>query len=136
LKSDPDEDSVIICTGLLAGITAYHIRILTEAPFNGGGGLSYEDVGNMTPDQVWHRLCKMDLLERTVGNRTRDYSGVSAQGVLETDEEGFVKGRDSEGNLIKKKFGGKSLARRLMEESEGLLKKRKERSERKPKKRG
>jgi hypothetical protein len=41
---------------------------------------------------------------------------LAAAQVLKPDEEGKFKGRDSKGNPIKARIGGKSLARRLMEE--------------------
>ena len=39
------------------GITSWHVRMLTDNPWNGGGGYTYEQVAVMTPDQIYHRLC-------------------------------------------------------------------------------
>ena len=106
------------CTGLLGGINSYHIRVLVDSEFNGGGGLTFRQVGEMTLDQIWCRFCDLDLLKKPVGERVREYSGKSAMGVLKPDADGFIKGRDDEGRPMKAKMGGKSLCRRLMEEEE------------------
>jgi hypothetical protein len=60
-EADPEE--TVLCGGLLGGITAYHLRLLCESPWEGGGGYMPEQVARMTPDQVWFRLCKLDVLK-------------------------------------------------------------------------
>jgi len=96
-----------------------------DNPWQGGAGLSYEDVGKLTPDQVYHRLCDKDILKVTRGRR----SAIAEPAALEPDAEGFIRGRAEDGTLIKAKIrvGGKSLARRLMEEAEAKAKAEKER---------
>lgn len=79
----------------------------------------------MTPDQVYHRLCDRDVLKLARGRR----SASAEPAALEPDKDGFVKGRAEDGTPIKAKIrvGGKSLARRLMEEEEAKAKAEKER---------
>lgn len=78
--------------------------------------MSYEEIGRMTPDQVYHKLCDRDVLKAKRGRRVSDVNPT----VMEPDSDGFLRGRDADGNQIKAKIrvGGKSLARRLMEEAE------------------
>jgi hypothetical protein len=86
--------------------------MLTENPWNGGAGLSYDSVAKMTPDQIYHRLCDKDVLKVKGGRRIAKASSDS----LVTD--GTLKGRAADGTPItaKVRVGGKSVARRLMEE--------------------
>jgi len=92
--------------------------MLTENSFNGGAGYTYEQVRNMTLNQIHHRLCEMDLLKK-FGERSRKYALDEVPTILTPDEDGMIAGRDADGNPIKKKFkvGGKSLVRRLMEQA-------------------
>ncbi len=91
--------------------------------------MSYEEVGRMSPDQVYHRLCESDVLKLKRGVRVATAQPAS----LEADSEGFVRGRSEDGTPIKKKIrvGGKSLAARLNEEAA-----ERERAERKKVKNG
>ena len=68
----------------------------------------------MTPDQVYHRLVDRDVLKVKRGHRVAS----AEPAAIEPDADGFVKGRAEDGTPIKAKIrvGGKSLARRLMEE--------------------
>lgn len=79
----------------------------------------------MTPDQIYHRLCDRDVLKSKRGHRTADTNPAA----LQPDADGFVKGRAEDGTPIKAKLrvGGKSLARRMMEEAEAKAKAEKER---------
>jgi len=137
LKKAAEDDKPVVNVGGLLRLSAYQLRILTENPFVGGAGYSYKEVGQMTLDQVHHRLCEIEILEKPVGERTKQFEGKSALGVLKPDENGYVKGRDAQGNPIKGRMGGKSLARQLMEqkqarkEEEVRKKKRKRRRGRK-----
>jgi hypothetical protein len=108
-RSDEGEEDVG-GGGLGYGISSWHVRLLAEA------GMGYEEIGRMTPDQVYHRLCSRDVLKIRRGMRT----AAAQPGILEADAEGFVRGRDKDGNPIKKRMrtGGKSLAARLNEEAE------------------
>ena len=103
---------------------------------NGGGGYLPEQIGNMSLDQIWFRLCDMEILKRKTGFRTEKMDGASVKGTLKPDEEGFFRGRDKDGNPIKGRIRGKSLNRQLMEEAEArkakekLMEKRSKRRER------
>ena len=104
--------------GLLGGLTAYHLRMLCESPWNGGGGYTAEQVGRMTLDQIWFRLCDLDILKNPVGERTQTRGSLVAASEIKPDKDGLVKGRTADNKPIKARIGGKSLARRLMEEEE------------------
>ena len=106
-------------SGLLGGITAYHIRMLCENTFNGGGGYTPEQVGQMTLDQIWSRLCDLNLLKEI---RTETTSPLKATPKM---EDGYVIGRDKDGGLIRGKIRGKSKARELMEKAEQKKKRKK-----------
>lgn len=115
-----DGDEVPVRTGgLLQGITAWHIRRLTDGEMDGGAGFTYEVVGNMTLDQIHHRLCDPDLLKNPIGKRVKSYEGKSAIGAVKPDADGFVSGRDADGNPIRLRMSpGKSRAAMLKEEAE------------------
>ena len=87
--------------------------------------MSYEQIGRMTPDQIYHRLCNKDVLKATRGHRTASADPAA----LQPDENGFIKGKAEDGTPIKARIrvGGKSLARRLMEEAEAKAKAEKKR---------
>ena len=79
----------------------------------------------MTPDQVFHRLCDEKILKTKGGHRVSK----AEPSALQTNPDGTINGRDEQGNKIalKMRVGGKSLARRLMEEAEAKAKAEKER---------
>lgn len=89
--------------------------MLCENPWSGGGGYTPEQVGRMTLDQIMFRLCDLDFL-RARSNRPVELSTHATIQTLKADEEGLYKGRAVDGSRIRAKIGGKSLARRLMEE--------------------
>lgn len=60
-----DADETVECGGLLGPLTAYHLRMLCESPWEGGGGYTPEQVGRMTLDQVWFRLCNLKIFKTT-----------------------------------------------------------------------
>jgi hypothetical protein len=67
-----DDPEVVTGGGLDFGINSYHLRMLCESGWNGGGGYTPEQVGDMTPDQIYFRLCEIDLLKRNKeGRRVR-----------------------------------------------------------------
>jgi len=127
------------CGGLLGGLTAYHIRLLTENPWNGGAGYTYEQVGQMTLDQIWHRLCDLDFLKGKVGKRVQKINTRVATGMIGSSDDGVIRGRSKDGSEIRGRVRGKSVARQLMEEAEKereeqiLREKRKRRKERRKK---
>jgi len=93
----------------------------------------------MTLNQIYFLLCESEILKKDVGQRTTEMKSLGTFAGLKRDEEGFVKGRDADGNPIKAKIYGKSLARRLKEEAEEkarqeALKKMKESRKRKRRK--
>jgi len=63
------------------GITAKMLRMLVENPFSGGCGYTLEDVGKMTPDQVYFRLCDEKLLSSKKKQRVVSVSGLSCAGL-------------------------------------------------------
>lgn len=105
---------------------------------NGGGGYLPEQIGMMSLDQIWFRLCDTEILKKKSGSRTSKMKSLSAAGSLKADDKGFFRGRAEDGTAIRGRIGGKSLARQLMEKEaerkakERLLeKKRKRRKKRK-----
>lgn len=72
----------------------------------------------MSLDQVWSRLCDKKILKQEVGERTATIKSEAIVGMTTPDKDGFIRGRDKDGNPIKGKFRGKSLARELMEKEE------------------
>lgn len=99
--------------GLDFNITSWHIRMLTDNPWNGGAGLSYQQVARMTPDQVFHRICDRDLLKRQKGRRT------AKTALVKPDADGLAKGRAADGTPIRAKIGGQSLAKQIREKHRG-----------------
>lgn len=99
--------------GLLGGLTVYHLRVLCENPWEGGGGYDVRDVARWTLDQVWFRLCKMEVLKMGAGRKEK-----MSPSAVESDENGLIKGRAEDGTPIAARVTGKSVARRLMEEEQ------------------
>ncbi len=110
-ESKGDDERDVGGGGLSFGINSWHLRMLTE-----GAGLSYEEIGRMTPDQVYHRLCSEEVLKSKGGCRVATAEPASVR----RNADGTVNGVDEDGNKIALKIavGGKSVARRLMEEAE------------------
>lgn len=77
--------------------------------------MSYDEVGKMTPDQVYHCLCNRDVLKTKGGKRVAKTSALHV--APSADGSGMIKGRSADGTPIaaKVRVGGKSLARRMME---------------------
>lgn len=126
-RATEETEEVVDGSGLLGGLTAYHIRILCENPWEGGGGYLISEVAKMTLDQVWFRLCDREILKRPVGGRTEKMASGDVTGTLKPDRKGYVRGRAADGTPIKAKIRGKSLARELMEQQEKKLRKQKKR---------
>lgn len=102
-------------SGLLGGITAWHLRMLCENPWNGGAGYTPEQVSRMTLDQIWFRLCDSEVLKREVGVRTKRVSGDDVTAILKPDKDGMLSGIARDGTPIRGKFRGKSKAREAIE---------------------
>lgn len=95
-----DKQEEIDVDGLCFGITAWMIRLLVENPFDGGAGFSFADVGSMTPDQIYFRLCSRDFLR----NKTQGTKMPAPIVAGLADADGLIKGRDLHGNQIKRKL--------------------------------
>lgn len=96
------------------GITSHVIRKLTENPWHGGCGYSYEQVASMTPDQIYHRLCDEKVLKSKDGHRTASAEPLA----VSPGPDGMVKGRAADGTPIQGRIAGKSKARQLMEQQQ------------------
>ena len=94
---------------------------------NGGAGLSYEAVGKMTQDQIFHRLCDMNLLKDKIGKRTKKI-GV---GSVPIDKYNKVKAIDKDGNPIILTTKGKSKAAMIREKLDSKPKKNRRRKRKK-----
>jgi len=113
LKKAPQQDDAEDnqSRGLMGGVTAFQLRRLADNPWNGGGGYSFEDIANMTLDQIWSRLCDKDILKREIGERSKNMHSLSA--LAHSDKDGNVKGKSATGESIKMATKGKSKAAML-----------------------
>lgn len=102
-------------------MTAWHFRMLTENPWNGGGGYDVRDVASWTLDQIWFRLCDANVLKGGRGRR----SAMMDPSAVKVREDGAVYARAEDGTAIRGRIAGKSMARQLMER-EAEKKKREE----------
>lgn len=70
----------------------------------------------MTPDQIYHRLCDAKVLKTKGGVRSEKVSSMA----VVPGEDGTIKARSEDGSrmVLKSCGGGKSLARRLMEQEQ------------------
>jgi hypothetical protein len=81
------------------GINAYLLRVLCENPWDGGAGYTPQQVAEMTPDQVYFRLCDRELLKKKKHTgRTKKMSSLQVTSMAA--EKGLVRGRASDGTLI------------------------------------
>jgi len=98
--------------GLMFGINAYVIRMLCEDPFNSGGaGYTPQQVGDMTPDQVWFRACDKDIFKDGTGKgpgNTRTVNSLEAARFV--DKDGMIKVRMANGELMKVPFSTQTPA--------------------------
>jgi len=137
LRGLDDEEEIVESSGLLGGVTAHYLRMLCENPWNGGGGYTPEQVGRMSLDQIWFRLCDIEVLKRKVGGRSEKMESSEVISMVKADEDGMIRGVAADGTSIRGRIRGKSLARELMEkeaarkEKEEQWKKRKENRRRK-----
>lgn len=93
------------------GLAPYYVRILCEGGMEGIYGYKPADIGDMTLDQIFMLLADKKLLRKGKGRV------VKAEAFEATpDEDGYIKGRDKDGNPMKAKIGGESLASRLARE--------------------
>jgi len=87
------------------------VRALADDPWNGGKGISLEEVGRMTLDQVFMMLVDRKNLQ----GRRKDIDALAAISSLPTESDGTVKGRSADDKVMHAKILGKSRARQLME---------------------
>lgn len=109
----------------MQGITAYELRVLCDNPWNGGGGYTPQEVAQMTLDQIVFRLCDMKLLRSKIGERTQAAEAAAVLGAVRPGEDGLYAGKAADGTVIRARIGGKSWARRLMEQQEQQKRERK-----------
>ena len=129
-----EDETVVDGGGLLGGLMAHHLRMLCESEWNGGGGYTPEEVGRMTLDQIWFRLCDVKILERDGGGGSVEKVNTTAAiGSLTPDKYGMIRGRAADGTPILARVRGKSLAQELTEREEGKRRKAKRRGRRKGK---
>jgi len=106
------------------GIGPRHIRLLTDNPWEGGGGYTPQEVRDMTIDQVYMRLSEAKHLR---GGKKRRVVKSNIGHVVQ-DSDGMIKGRTKDGEPLRLPWRGESLAARLTREAkEEQLKPRKRR---------
>lgn len=91
------------------------MRRLCENGLEGGYGYRPEEVGKLTPDQIFFLLTDKKHL-RAGPDRTA--SMVSLEVAALADADGMIKGRDRDGNPIKAQVLGETLAARLTREQQ------------------
>ncbi len=114
----------------MGGVTAWHLRKLCDPGWEGGGGCSIEEVGRMSLDQIWFRLCDIKLLREEAGERTEGMESMAVASMIKADKDGLIKGRAADGTPIKARIGGKSLARQMLEEQQKKKRRAKRRKKR------
>jgi hypothetical protein len=105
--------------------------MLCENTFNGGGGYTPQEVGQMSLDQIWFRLCNIEILKRGDAEPVKTVGAQGVSGLVTPDRDGYIKGRAEDGTPIKAKMSGKSLARMIREEQEEKARKEKRKEKRK-----
>ena len=90
--------------------------MLCENPWEGGGGYTPQQVADMTPDQIYFRLCDKNLLTDV---REKKYSSETGSIVEIQDDDGLIKGRLKDGTVVRMptSIDGKSVAQRLHDEA-------------------
>lgn len=69
----------------------------------------------MTLDQIWSRLCKVEILKREVESRVEKMEpGAVTGNIIRPDADGLIQGRAEDGTPIRGKVRGVSKARMLM----------------------
>ena len=91
---------------LLPGVTPKNIRILCDNPYEGGGGYTPREVGDMTLDQFYMRTVEFKLLRSPKATRTLDAVPL-----------GEMKGRAADGTPLKAIVRGRSLCSELNEKA-------------------
>lgn len=79
-----------------------------ENPWNGGGGYAPQQVGDMTMDQIYIRLMELDAFKQKCEMGVGEVADIA-------DEDGKVKVRTEDGEIVYMNIGGKSVVQRIME---------------------
>lgn len=87
------------------------IRQLCENPFEGGAGYTPQQVAAMTPDQIYFRLVEKGVFKEKVVEKV----SLKLAGSL-MDNQGRIKARDAQGNLITLRASGKSKVQMIREQ--------------------
>jgi len=69
----------------------------------------------MTIDQINHRLCKIELLEKPLGKRITKTDSDGVLGLIKPDKDGYIKAKAGDGTEIKLKTTGKSKVQMIKE---------------------
>ncbi len=101
----------------MAGLAPAHIRMLCESGWEGGGGYTPSQVGDMTLDQIFMRLADKRKLRKTVWP-ARSVATSPEAAVALSDKDGDIRGRAGDGTPIRGRIGGKSKAAMLREAEE------------------
>lgn len=110
-STDPeDKPEGAILKDLLCGIGPAHIHKLCANPFMGGLGFTPNQVADFTLDQIFMLLADEKNLRSGLKRSVNVEAGEAA---IYADDEGFIKGRDKDGNEIKARVFGKSLVQRI-----------------------
>lgn len=97
---------------LLCGLGPWHIHVLCMNSWEGGRQYTPSQVGDLTLDEAFMLLADKKMLRKSGKRRTMKTDAIK------TDADGFVHGRTKDGEPIKGRVRGKSVARQLMEEEE------------------
>lgn len=97
--------------GLLWGLTPWHIRVLVDGEWSGGRGISLEEVGRMTIDQVILMLVDRQALKE----RRKEMDAADVNSLPSVN--GKMPGVAEDGTKIFREVKGKSYASRLAEEA-------------------
>jgi hypothetical protein len=97
---------------LLCGLTPYHIRLLIDDPWEGGHGLSMDEVKRLTLDQIFLILCSRKELQFRKKHCSSDMV------VAKADAGGLIQGRTIDGKPMLATIEPKSVVQKLREAKE------------------
>lgn len=101
--------------GLDYGITPWLLRKLCDGEWSGGRGLLPQQLGDMTPNQIWFLWAPVDWFKETDGRVVTKYGSTSAFALL---KDGKVEAVAANGQKIKlgPSRTGRSKAGELLEQ--------------------
>ena len=100
---------------LLHTVTPRLLKRLIKSTWEGGHGVPVHLVGDMTLDQFFFTLCDEKNM-RSHSGRSTNVDGLEAAVKL-SSEDGLIRGRDRDGNVIHGRYSGESVAQRLSREA-------------------